>query len=169
MTAAEVIERLGLQPHPEGGFFRETYRAGESIPADALPDRYGASRAFGTAIHFLLTAENFSAFHRVQSDEIFHFHLGDPAVLTEMDEAGRLTETVLGPGLAGGHVLQRVVRRGAWQALRVADGGAWTLLGATVAPGFDFADFQMADPADLAARFPAHRRVIEALARHDRA
>jgi predicted cupin superfamily sugar epimerase len=168
MTSRDVIQRLDLAPHPEGGWFRETYRAAETLPAAALPPRYGGPRASGTAIYFLLTAESFSAFHRLQSDEIFHWYAGAPARLVRLAAAGA-AETLLGPDLAAGQRPQSVVPRGAWQALCVRPPGPagedWTLLGTTVAPGFDFADFEMGRRTDLLAAYPAAAAAIRALTR----
>ena len=160
-----LIQTLKLQPHPEGGYFRETYRAAEAIPDAALPARYGGERPFSTLIYFLLTAESFSAFHRVQSDEAFHFYLGDPVNLTELHPDGRAETITLGADIAAGQSPQHVVPQGVWQALRLAPGGEYALLGATVAPGFDFGDFELARRAELLMDFPQHARLIQALTR----
>jgi len=147
--ARELIERLGLRPHPEGGWFAETWRASERVAA-----RVG-ERSAGTAILYLITPESFSTLHRVASDEVFHFHLGDPVEMLQFDEAGRVERLVLGTDLAAGMRPQAVVPAGTWQASRPLAGGAFALLGATVAPGFDFADFELGQRAALTARFPA--------------
>jgi len=165
MHAEEVIERLGLTPHPEGGFFRETYRADEAIDAGALPDRYDGPRAAGTAIYFLLTADAFSAFHRIASDEVFHWYAGDPARLLQIRPDGGLEPRLLGANLLLGELPQAVVPRGTWQALEVVEGGMWSLLGTTVAPGFDFADFEIADQGGLLDAHPDHAEIIHRLTR----
>ncbi len=164
ISAAALIERLGLAPHPvEGGFFREVYRADESTPASALPARYGGARAQSTAIYYLLTPETFSAMHRISSDEIFHFYDGDPVEQLHLYPDGGADLVMIGRDLAAGQQPLVVVPRGVWQGARLAAGGAWALLGATVAPGFDFADYEHGDGAALAAKWPDHAVMIRSL------
>lgn len=166
MTADELKTRLGLQPLPgEGGFYAETYRAALRLGADALPSGYSGERAAATAIYYLLTPETFSALHRLPGDEVYHFYLGDPIDLVELHPDGRASVTRLGPDLRAGHQLQHVVSGGVWQGSRLADGGAWALLGTTMAPGFDFADFEPADAAALQRQFPDAASWIAALTR----
>jgi hypothetical protein len=161
MHADDIIRQLGLQPHPEGGYFRETYRASESIAAGSLDRRYGGARAASTAIYYLLEAGQRSALHRLKSDEIFHFYAGEPLRIIEIAPDGRLTETVLGADLAAGAMPQHVIPAGAWfGALPV---GRFALVGCTVAPGFDFADFELAETAALLAAFPQHEAWIRRL------
>jgi hypothetical protein len=138
LTAAEVIEILGLAPHPEGGHFRETFRDAASVDANGNP-----ARAASTAIYFLLAAGEVSRWHRVDAAEVWHWYAGAPLVLTIRGAVGR-REMRLGPHLAVGERPQAVVPAGAWQ--QAASLGAWTLVGATVAPGFEFAGFEMAPP-----------------------
>ena len=107
--ARTIIQQLGLQPHPEGGFFRETYRCEETIPAAALPPRYGKDRNLSTAIYYLLTPDSFSSLHRLQSDEIFHFYAGDPVTMLQLHSDGRSETIVLGQDIAAGQQLQVVV------------------------------------------------------------
>ena len=145
--AAAIIARLRLEPHPkEGGWFRETYRAAETLAPSALPSRYRARRAVATAIYYLLTPTSFSALHRLASDEVFHFYMGDPAemLLLHPDESGQVV--TLGPDVLQGMHPQVVVPRGVWQGARLRPGGSFALLGTTVAPGFDFAGFELAHP-----------------------
>lgn len=165
--AAFWIERLALRPHPEGGYFRETYRAAESIPASALPARFSGERAFSTAVYYLLTHEAFSAFHRIRSDEVWHFYAGQGVTLAilDADGRGRLAIERLGRDAARGELPQIVVPAGAWFAAEVASAGAFALVGCTVAPGFDFADFELAGRSALLERYPQHRGVIERLTR----
>jgi predicted cupin superfamily sugar epimerase len=165
--AAFWIERLDLRPHPEGGYFRETYRAAETIAADGLPERFDGPRAFGTAIYFLLTREAFSAFHRIRSDELWHFYAGDAVTLAilDADGKGRLATQCLGRDPVRGAMPQVVIPAGAWFAAEVASAGSFALVGCTVAPGFDFADFELADRGTLVERYPQHRNVIERLTR----
>jgi uncharacterized protein len=161
MTAEELIARLGLQPHPkEGGFFRETYRSAECIGKPHLPQRYTADRSFGTAIYYLLTPTSISAMHRLASDEIFHFYLGDPVRMLNLGPGSEGREIVLGTDLAAGHQLQIVVPRGVWQGSMLMDGGRFALLGCTVTPGFDYADYEHGSRAELTARHPSHAELI---------
>jgi predicted cupin superfamily sugar epimerase len=165
MTAEQLIALLGLEPLPrEGGWFRETYRSDLELPAGALAPRYPAARAAGTAIYYLLTPDSFSALHRLRGDEVFHFYLGDPVEMLQLDPqdgAGRVI--VLGNDLLAGQQPQVVVPRGVWQGSRLRPGGTFALLGTTLAPGFDFADYQDADPDALAAAFPAFAEAIRRL------
>jgi predicted cupin superfamily sugar epimerase len=164
VTADQIRALLGLAPHPEGGYFRETYRAAEALPAGALPARYGADRALGTAIYYLLTPGTFSAVHRLRSDEVFHFYAGDPVEMLLLEEGGGRVVT-LGNDLAAGLRPQQVVPAGVWQGSRLRPGGAWALLGTTVAPGFDFADYEAGARAELQRAWPAFATVIAELTR----
>jgi|SRR5579862_4225850 len=164
VTAEEIIQLLGLKPHPrEGGFFAETYRSRENIPGNVLPTRYGEARAFGTSIYYLLKAGTFSAMHRLQSDEIFHFYLGDPVEMLQLppDGTGRIMK--LGPDLVTGERPQIVVSQNVWQGSRLAPGGKFALLGCTVAPGFDYADYAHGRREELVRDYPEFREWIEAL------
>ena len=165
--AAFWIDRLDLRPHPEGGYYRETYRASESVGADALPERFGGARAFSTAVYFLLTEDAFSAFHRIRSDELWHFYAGDAVTLAILGAGGKseLTTASLGRGAARGQAPQVVIPAGSWFAAEIASPGKFALVGCTVAPGFDFADFELGDRATLLAQHPQHRGVIERLTR----
>ena len=159
------IESLGLAPHPEGGYFRQTYRAEMTIAREALPAGFTGARAVSTAIYFLLEGENFSAFHRLRSDEVWHFYAGDPLVVHVIDPVGKYSSILLGRDLEAGQVLQAVVRAGCWFASHVADWKSWALVGCTVAPGFDFEDFEMGKREELVGRYPQHRGLIEPLTR----
>jgi predicted cupin superfamily sugar epimerase len=159
--ALSAIAALKLVPHPEGGFYRETFRSPQGVSTPAGP------RAASTAIYYLLPAGSFSTFHRVRSDEAWHHYGGAPLDLHCIDEGGGYTVTRLGPGLTEGHVPQHVVPAGVWQAAEPV-GEPYTLCGCTVAPGFDFADFEMASRKALLAEFagrPALRPIIERLTR----
>jgi predicted cupin superfamily sugar epimerase len=164
VTAEEIIAALKLKPHPEeGGFFAETYRAAETIPQAALPERYGGGRVFGTGIYFLLTPETFSAMHRLQSDEIFHFHLGDPIEMLQLWPDGSGKVLTLGPDIFGAQQLQIVVPKGVWQGSRLAPGGEFCLMGATVSPGFEFVDYEGGSRAALTASYPEYAKRIAQL------
>jgi hypothetical protein len=164
-TAAEWVSILALIPHPEGGFYRETYRATETIDAEHLPERFAGRRVHSTAIYFLLPGDQISALHRIKSDEVWHFYAGSPVTLTLMHPDGRLEEHRLGPEPERKESFQAIVPAGCWYGAAVDDERAWALLGGTVAPGFDFADFELADRASLLARFPEHRQTILRLTR----
>lgn len=159
------VDHLRLRPHPEGGYFRETFRSGEVYEQDALPCRYDAPRNYYTAIYFLITANSFSAFHRLKSDEIWHFYDGDSLELIRIDETGKLVEQVLGNDPEQGENLQIRMSRGQWFAARVKTDDEFSLVGCTVAPGFEFADFELADTAKLKKQFPEHGEIIDELTR----
>ena len=159
-SAADWIARLRLTPHPEGGYFRETYRAADAIPAAALPPRYGAPRCVATAIHFLLTARQVSRLHRLKSDELWFFHAGQPLTVHVLAPTGKLTETTLGRD-----TLQVVAPAGCWFGASVAARRGFSLVSCVVAPGFEFADFELAGRAALLRQFPQHRRLITRLTR----
>ena len=166
LTAQQVIERLGLVPHSvEGGYFRETYRARFTLPAGSLPRQYGGSRNASTAIYYLLTPDEFSALHRVESDEVFHFYAGDPVEMLQLRPDGNGSVVCIGNDLAAGLEPQLVVPGGTWQGCRLVPGGRWALLGCTVAPGFDYADFEAGDRAQLVNQYPTHAELIAALTR----
>ncbi len=162
-TAAEWIERLGLVPHPEGGHFREAYRAAEVLPAAALPPRFGGDHAFCTAIYFLLQGQDFSALHRIKQDEVWHFYDGAALTVHVLDEAGGYSAIHLGRDT--GEEPLGVVPAGRLFGATVRDGRSWSLVGCTVAPGFDFADFELPGRAELCRLYPQHRALIERLTR----
>lgn len=162
-SAQHWIETLGLRPHPEGGFFRETYRASGEIGRCCLPAGTSGARAFSTAIYFLLPGGQVSVFHRIRSDEMWHFYRGDTLTVHVIDADGSYEARKLGPEPGAG--FQTVVPAGAWFGASVDDPGSWSLAGCTVAPGFDFADFEMASREELQQRHPQHSAVIERLTR----
>jgi len=155
MSAEELIKLLKLRPHPkEGGFFCETYRADETLSADALPSRYGAARYVGTAIYYLLTPTAFSALHRLASDEIFHLYLGGPVRMLQLFPDGQGKTVLFGSDLVAGQSPQVIVPRGVWQGSMLEPGASFALLGCTVAPGFDYADYEDGKRDELIARYP---------------
>jgi len=164
-NAGYWIEKLGLAPHPEGGYYRQTYRAELTIEEAALPAGFGGSRAASTAIYFLLEGEDFSAFHRLQSDEVWHFYAGEPLVVHVLARGGGCSQILLGRDLEAGQVLQAVVPAGSWFASHVADWKSWALVGCTVAPGFEFEDFEMGKREGLIRLYPQHGELIERLTR----
>ena len=156
-----MVEALGLKPHPEGGFFRETFRSARRLVAG--PE--GAQRDAATAIYFLLPAGEFSAFHRIRgSDEMWHHYGGDPIEIHTITSSGDHRVTMLGPDVLGGERPQFLVEAGTFQAA-IAPGSRFALCGCTVTPGFEFADFEMPARDDLVARFPRHEHVIRRLTR----
>jgi predicted cupin superfamily sugar epimerase len=165
ITAERLIKLLKLKPHPEGGYYVETYRSNELIAKEGLPARYAGPRRCGTAIYFLLTPQTFSAIHRLKTDEMYHFYLGDPVELVRLQQDGSGHLVILGSDVANGMQLQTVVSRETWQGAKLAKGGKYALLGTTVAPGFEFADFEVGRRNDLIPIYPSFRDTIIALTR----
>jgi predicted cupin superfamily sugar epimerase len=160
MTAAEIKELLKLAPHPiEGGHFRRTYTSGLTVEAAQ------GVRAAGTAIYYLLEAGTFSEMHVLASDEMFHFYIGDSVEMLQLLPDGGSAVVTLGPDLAAGQHVQLTVPAGVWQGTRLVGEGKVALLGCTVTPGFDFADYRNAGFAELAARWPGERERIRGLTR----
>jgi predicted cupin superfamily sugar epimerase len=159
------VQAFHMQPHPEGGFYASTYRSREYIPAAALPDRFPADRLVSTAIYFLLAGHQFSAFHRIKSDELWHFYDGCGLEIYVIHPDGRGEVLRLGRDIAQGYAFQQLVPAGCWFASRPVDSTSFCLVGCTVAPGFDFEDFELANCAALTQQFPAHRSWIEQLTR----
>jgi uncharacterized protein len=157
-TAAEWIRALDLRPHPEGGHYRETYRAAPTI----TPFGGDARRSLATAIYFLLQGHEVSALHRLRSDELWHFHAGSVLRVIELTPDGALCEHRLGLDVGAGERPQLTIPAGSWFGARPADSTGFTLVGCTVAPGFDFADFELGDRAELLARYAPHAAIIDA-------
>ncbi|HEY7158519.1 MAG TPA: cupin domain-containing protein [Gemmataceae bacterium] len=156
-TTDELIRFLHLEPLPrEGGWYREMYRSPLQLSADALIPHYRDAHAASTAIYYLLTPDTFSALHRLPTDEVFHFYLGDPVEMLQLgpnaEDSGRIV--TLGPDILAGQQVQTVVPAGVWQGSTLRAGGAFALMGTTMAPGFDFADYEAADRVALTAAFP---------------
>jgi uncharacterized protein len=173
------IEKLQLVAHPEGGYFRQTYISNVKIAREALPAGFGGARAASTAIYFLLEGENFSAFHRLRSDELWHFYAGTPLVVHVIEPGGKYSLILLGNGVERGEVFQAVVKAGCWFASEVVTNShvwqnrpdvghpqpLWALVGCTVAPGFDFEDFEIGKREELVREFSQHRVLIQRLTR----
>lgn len=164
-SAQYWIDKLNLIPHPEGGYYRETYRSELSIAREALPQQFPGPRLVSTAIYFLVEGNNFSAFHRLRSDELWHFHAGGPITVHVIEPDGAYSEIQLGSDPEAGEVFQAAVKAGRWFASRVRNPRSFGLAGCTVAPGFDFADFELGKRSELAGLYPQHRNLIEALTR----
>jgi predicted cupin superfamily sugar epimerase len=164
-TAKYWMEKLQLDPHPEGGHFRQTYRSEMVIAREALPAGFAGARAASTAIYFLLEGKNFSAFHRLRSDEVWHFYAGAPLIVHVISREGSYSSFLLGQDLEAGQVLQAVVPAGCCFASHVADWNSFAVVGCTVAPGFDFEDFEMGKREELVERYPQHEELITRLTR----
>lgn len=168
MKVDELVAALGLTPLPvEGGLYRQTYVADESLPATALPERYPDDKPFSTLIYYLLTDEpdSFSALHRLPTDEIYHFYLGDAVEMLELHPDGRSERVVLGHDVLGGERVQHVARRGVWQGSRLIAGGRFALLGTTMAPGFTDGDYEGGERDALIERYPGEADLIRGLTR----
>ncbi len=153
MSSQELIKHFNLQPHPEGGFYNETYRS------DILVETPHGMRSASTAIHFLITKDSISHFHRLSSDEGWHFHLGSPLKIIEITKEGDLIETILGSNFNSSEKLQYIVKAGNWFASTSL--GEYSFVGCTVAPGFDFSDFEMAKFDDLSEKYPEHLNICK--------
>jgi predicted cupin superfamily sugar epimerase len=167
MTAEEIKRLLQLEAHPcEGGYFRQTWKSEEEIPLAALPSRYSSTRAAGTAIYYLLEPSTFSEMHRLISDEVFHFYYGDAVEMLQLWPDGSSRVVHLGNNWVSGTLPQLVVPKGVWQGSRLVPGGSVALLGCTVSPGFDYADYETGARAELVLEYPASAELIELLTRH---
>jgi hypothetical protein len=165
LSALQLIQQYNLQPHPEGGWYKETYRSAETISADALPARFNGERVFSTTIYFLLEQGNFSAFHKIKSDECWHFYAGDPLLIYILQPGGDLRVVQLGRDILAGQAFQFTVPANCWFASQPAAESGFCFVGCTVAPGFDFADFEMADSKALIAMYPTYETIIRKLCR----
>ena len=165
ISAAQLIQQYHLQPHPEGGWYKETYKSTELLPVAALPQRFTGERSFSTAIYFLLELGNFSAFHKIKSDECWHFYAGDSLAVYIIDLQGELSIIELGNDINNGQVFQYVVPANCWFASRPAAESSFCFVGCTVAPGFDFEDFELAAADELSKLYPQHRDIIHELCR----
>ncbi|QDK83395.1 cupin domain-containing protein [Spirosoma sp. KCTC 42546] len=173
MTAAYYVQAFNMLPHPEGGYFAETYRSADVIPHTALPGRFGGDRSYSTAIYFLLESHHMSTLHRIQADEVWHFYTGGPLEIFVISPTGSLSVIRLGNRPDQGEVFQAVVPAGHWFGSKpivdttvtnmAVNAAGFSLVGCTVAPGFDFNDFEIANRATLLEEFPQHRAVIELL------
>lgn len=154
ITINNLISLYDLLPHPEGGFFKETYRDVGLVSKTALPERFSGDRCFSTAIYFLIPEGKKSCLHRIKSDEVWHFYLGGPLTLVQIAPDGRIDKIILGQDVLHGQKLQHVVPAGYWFGAYPNQGSNYSFVGCTVAPGFDFADFEMGQRDDLLKLFP---------------
>lgn len=165
ISAQSLIHHFKLLTHPEGGFYSETYRSPEIIPPQALPERFKGGRHFSTAIYFLIPKGNFSAFHKIESDELWHFYAGGSLWVHVIHPNGEYELIKLGNKISQGECFQATVPAGAWFASEPAPEVDFSFVGCTVAPGFDFADFILAQSAVLLSLFPQHEILIRRLCR----
>lgn len=157
-SAIRLINKLNLQEHPEGGYFVETYRSEKSMNMEG----YDGPRPVSSAIYFLLVGEQFSSFHRMKSDELWHFYAGSSLVLHIIETGtGRLKELKLGSDVDKGELFQIVVNSGSWFAASIIDHDSYSLVGCTASPGFDYRDWELGDMKTLAETYPSHKALIE--------
>jgi predicted cupin superfamily sugar epimerase len=159
-TAQYWIEKLQLQKHPEGGYFKEVYRADEAIPKHSLHERYTGERNHSTSIYFLITSNESSAFHRIKSDETWHFYTASFITIHTIDEKGKYSAVKLGSNPEKGEVFQFTIPHDTWFAASVNEPDSYTLVGCTVAPGFHYDDFELGKREELIKLFPQHEGVI---------
>lgn len=165
LTAETLVQHFEMLPHPEGGYFKETYRAETTIKAAALPANFGGDRQASTAIYFLLEKGNFSAFHKIKSDECWHFYAGQALHIYVLNQDKTFSTIKLGNNLANDEVFQAVVPANCWFASEPSNESTFCFVGCTVAPGFDFKDFELANSNELAAEFPAYDDLIYRMCR----
>ncbi len=162
----KIINKLKLEPHPEGGYFTETYRSHGEINEENLEQGYDGKRNYSTCIYFLLTSDNFSALHRIKQDEIWHFYDGSPIRLHIITELGAHSEHVIGSDLNKGETPQFVIPGDCWFAAEVINKNTYSLVGCTVSPGFNFKDFELKTRKDLVSLFPDKEEIISKLTHH---
>ncbi len=165
LSVQQIITHYQLLPHPEGGYYKETYRSSETIAQNALPERFTGVNHFSTAIYFLLEKDNFSAFHKIKSDECWHFYSGQTLLIYIIDTKGILTTVRLGNNIPMGDTFQYVVPAECWFAAEPAPGSNFSLVGCTVAPGFDFNDFELAKADILMKMYPQFEAYIRKFCR----
>ena len=165
-TIEAIIKKLGLEPHPEGGYFKETYRSRGEIGQESLGSEYEGTRNYATCIYFLLTSDRFSAFHRITQDEIWHFYDGAPLRLHLITTSGIHQEYRIGRDLDKGETPQFVVPGGCWFAAEILSKDGYSLVGCTVSPGFSFTDFELKGRRELVSLFPDHEVLITRLTHH---
>ncbi|NES87873.1 cupin domain-containing protein [Okeania sp. SIO2B9] len=164
-NASYWIEKLGLTKHPEGGYYKETYRCEEKIAQENLPKRFEGDRSVATAIYFLLEGTDFSALHRLESDELWHFYAGTSLTVHVIEESGNYYPINLGDNFEEGEVFQALVKAGSWFGSTVNDAQSYALVDCTVHPGFDFNDFELAKQEELTKLYPQHQSLIEKMTR----
>ncbi|MBO6587382.1 MAG: cupin domain-containing protein [Gracilimonas sp.] len=164
-TIEKLITRFDLQKHPEGGYFKETYRSEGVIPETVFPDLFEGSRNYCTGIYFLLTSDTFSAFHRIRQDEMWHFYQGSPLTIHMISPDGNYSKQVVGSDFDNGELPQFTVPKEYWFAAEVNQADSYSFVGCTVSPGFDFQDFELAAEESLSRKFSKHKDLISRLTR----
>jgi hypothetical protein len=159
-TAKDWITKLELIPHPEGGYFREVYRSNEKINVNGLPSRYLAERTFATSIYYLLESGQFSSFHKLKSDETWHFYTGSPIIIYLISRSGHFKKVILGNEIDKNQLLQYTIERETWFAAEPLEKHSFSLVGCNVYPGFEFDDFELGKRDHLLASFPEHSELI---------
>ena len=164
-TAKDIIDYLGLSQHPEGGYYKETYRSSQILKGSSMLSNLEGDRNCSTAIYYMLTSDSFSAFHRIKQDEIWHFYMGSPIEIHMIKSDGEYEKICLGLDLADGVFPQFTVEANTWFSANTKDSDGYSLVGCTVSPGFDFRDFEMGLREELLREFPQHRELIEQFTR----
>ncbi len=164
-SALYWINRLQLIKHPEGGYYKEVYRSAEFVHKKNLPDRYSSFRSFSTSIYFLLESHEFSAFHRLKSDEIWHFYEGSAITILVISPKGEFSKLALGRNPDENEIYQALIPKGYWFAAHVNAPESYSLVGCTVSPGFDFEDFELGKRDELIKKFPRHNELINTFTR----
>jgi len=162
-TAKDWITKLELLPHPEGGYYKEVYRANEKIDKAGLPSRYSSERAFATSIYYLLESGQFSSFHKLKSDETWHFYNGSPIAIYLISLSGDYQKIVVGDEIGKNQLLQHTIERETWFAAEPLEKNSYSLIGCSVAPGFEFDDFELGKRNELLASFTNHSEIISRL------
>ena len=165
LLVKDIVKKLDLQPHPEGGYYKETYRSEDIIRDTILGNEFNGSRNLCTGIYYLLESDDFSALHKINQDEMWHFYLGEAIELTMISDAGELSMVTIGNNVSNGEVLQFVVPKRYWFGARLLKANSFALVGCTVSPGFDFNDFKLGEREELLNKFPQHEDIIESLTR----
>ena len=165
-TAEYWLKKLNLEKHPEGGWFKEVYKSCETLKKEHLHERYSGPRHTGTSIYFLITDKEFSAFHRIKSDEIWHFYDGSAVTIHMINTDGNYSTVKLGNNFEAGEVFQFTIPHGVWFAGTVDEADSYALIGCTVSPGFDYDDFELGIREEMMKVFPMHKEIIKRLTRY---
>jgi len=161
LNANEIIEKFKLKTHPaEGGYYSETYRADHILSESSLPNNYDAERSLSTAIYYMLTHDTRSILHRLPTDEVYHFYLGDPVLMLQLYPDGTTKTVILGQDIDAGQSVQITVPKNVWQGSYLIEGGEYALMGTTMAPGFEFGDNEIGDRNDLIKLYPEAEEII---------
>ncbi len=161
--AEEIIKKLNLSPHVEGGYFGEIYRSEEFLSQDSLPDRFDGGRNYLTSIYYMLKGNDVSHFHKLKSDEIWYFHSGSSVIVHKISETGKYEKEIMGINFYNGEKPQAIFKNNTWFAAELLDKESYSLFGCAVAPGFDFSDFKLADRQELISKYPNLEEIITRL------